>query len=120
LRLFLGKITRNLALNKYKEKHTAKRGGETALLLSELEYCIPSHKNVAMECEAHFAIEIINNCLRSMDSESRRVFIRRYWHADSIHVIAERYQMSESKVKSMLFRARKTLKACLVKEGVVL
>ncbi|MCL2817167.1 MAG: RNA polymerase sigma factor [Clostridiales bacterium] len=117
---FLGKITRNLALNKCKERKTKKRGGGIALLLSELEDCIPSAGTVESEYESQTVIEAINACLLSMDRESRVVFVRRYWYADPVKAIAARFQMSESKVKSMLFRARKTLKAHLEKEGVIL
>ena len=119
-RSFLGKITRNLALNKYKELRTQKRGGgEVALLFSELEDCIPSSSNVELECEAGIVIDAINKCLMSMNDENRTVFVRRYWYADSIGAIASRCQMSESKVKSMLFRTRNILKNHLENEGVV-
>ena len=120
-RSFLGKITRNLALNKYKEQRTQKRGGdEVALLFSELEACVPSGSNVELECEAGIAVDAINSCLMSMNSENRTVFVRRYWYADSIGAIASRYQMSESRVKSMLFRTRNILKNYLENEGVAL
>lgn len=40
-RAYLGKITRNLSLNKYKEQRRKKRGGDNmALIYSELEECI--------------------------------------------------------------------------------
>ena len=120
-RSFLGKITRNLSLNKYKERRTKKHGGgEIDLVFSELEDCIPSDNSVEMECEANLVIEAINSFLLSMDSVRRIVFVRRYWYADPIQAIAARFQMSESKVKSMLFRTRRTLKTHLEKEGVVL
>jgi RNA polymerase sigma-70 factor (ECF subfamily) len=65
-------------------------------------------------------IDAINSCLLSLGSESRIVFVRLYWYADSIAQIAARFQMSGSKVKSMLFRTRKKLKAYLENEGVVI
>ena len=47
LAAFLGKITRNLALNRYKHNHAAKRsGGQVEIALSELENCIPDVKGV--------------------------------------------------------------------------
>ena len=120
-RAFLGKIIRNLSLNRYKERKTEKRGGgETALLFSELEDCVPSNNYVETEYEANQTVEEINSFLTSMDNESRIVFVRRYWYADSVRTIAESFQMSESKVMSMLFRIRKRLKAYLEKEGVIL
>ena len=59
----------------------------------------------------------INKFLYSLDFDSRNVFVRRYWYYDSIKDIMKRYQMSKSKIESMLFRTRKKLKEFLVKEG---
>ena len=120
-RAFLGKITRNLSLNKYKALRTKKRGaGEIDLLLSELEDCLPASGNVERDYEANLVVEALNSYLLSIDSESRIVFVRRYWYADPVQTIATRLQMSESKVKSLLFRTRKKLRVYLEKEGVVL
>jgi len=120
-RAFLGKIVRNLSLNKYKERRTKKHGGgEPALLFSELEDCIPSGSSVEAESEANEVIEAINSFLTSIDSESRIVFVRRYWYADSVKAIAENFQMSESKVMSMLFRTRNKMRVYLEQEGVVI
>jgi len=121
LRAFLGKITRNLSLNKYKGQRAQKRGGNNiALIYGELEDCIPSNDNVETEYETGVIIEIINSYLLSLESENRIIFVRRYWYADSISTISAHFQMSESKVKSMLFRARNNLKKHLENEGVIL
>jgi len=116
---FLGKITRNLSFNKYRQSKTAKRGGGGIdLLLSELEECIPSSTSVEAQYEANRTIDAINGCLQLMSQESRIVFVRRYYYADSIKDISERFDMSEGKVKSLLFRARNKLKEYLEEEGV--
>ncbi len=118
---FLGKITRNLSLNKYKEQRAKKRGGgEADLIYSELEDCISSKNSVEGEYEKGLVTKAINSFLISLRTENRVVFVRRYWYADSVRVIADRLQMSESKVKSMLFRTRKALKTYLENEGVIL
>ncbi|MDD3692277.1 MAG: sigma-70 family RNA polymerase sigma factor [Oscillospiraceae bacterium] len=120
-RAFLGKITRNLSLNKYKEQRTKKRGGDRIdLLLSELEDCIPSSSCVEGECEAKHIVETINSFMLSLNCESRKVFVRRYWYGDSIKEVAIYFQMSHSKAKSILFRTRKALRTHLEKEGVTL
>jgi len=120
-RVYLGKITRNLALNRYKAQHTQKRGGdEMTLLFRELAECLPAADHVEQDYESSLVAAAINACLRSLDSEMRMVFVRRYWYADSVRAIAQRFHMSESRVKSMLFRTRKTLKSHLENEGVFL
>ena len=55
----------------------------------------------------------------SLSLENRLYFIRRYWYADSIEAIAERFGVSESKVKVRLYRTREKLRLFLVKEGLV-
>ena len=120
-RAFLGKIARNVSLNKYKAQKATKRGGdEIALIYDELEDCISSGNPVEAEYESNLVIAAINSFLLSLENESRIVFVRRYWYADSIGAIAARFLMSESKVKSMLFRTRNTLKKYLENEGVIL
>lgn len=121
LSAFLGKITRNLSLNKYKEQRTQKHGGsEVALILNELEDCIPAGGSVESEFESKALMEALHAFLRSATTEERIVFVRRYWYADSILSIASRFQMGESKVKSMLFRTRNKLKIDLAKKGITI
>ena len=79
---------------------------------------VTDYRDVEREFESNLIIGAINSCLLSLDGESRMVFVRRYWYTDSIKAIASRFQMSESKVKSMLFRTRKTLRLYLEHEGV--
>ena len=116
---FLGKITRNLSLNKYKALRTKKRGGyEVALLLDELDDCISPGDGLDFECETSVLAKAIDDFLSSIDDENLIVFTRRYWYVDSIASIAKRFQMSESKVKSMLYRTRNKLRVYLEKEGI--
>lgn len=116
---FLGKITRNLSLNRYKEQRVQKRGGgQTVLLLHELKECISSESHVEAEYEFGELTKTINLFLYSAKREERIIFVRRYWYADSVKEIAKRFQISESNVKSMLFRMRKRLKVYLEKEDV--
>jgi RNA polymerase sigma-70 factor (ECF subfamily) len=118
-RVYLGKITRNLSLDKHRWLNAAKRGGSTVTALyGELKECLPSPNTVETESEAGYITQTIDASLRRMNQEMRLVFMRRYWHADSIETIAGRYHMTVGKVKSMLFRARKKLKADLEGEGV--
>ena len=117
---YLAKISRNLAINKWKAKSAARRGGsEIDLMLSELEDCIPSGKNQEPEqaYEAELLTQSINTYLESLEQTSRVAFVLRYFHGESINGICERFNMSESKVKSLLFRIRKKLSAHLEKEG---
>lgn len=116
---FLGRITRNLALDRFRAQNAGKRGGGgTALLLSELEECVPDRGNVEAACEEGAIAKAIESFLGGLDPEHRILFMRRYWYADSISAIAAQFWMSESKVKSILFRTRHKLKVYLERKGI--
>lgn len=121
LRTFLGKITRNLSLNKY-EKNTAKKRGsnQVDLALEELQECIPSGETVEQAAEGTVIAGIIGEFLESLPPETRRIFMRRYWYLSSIKEIALDYGLGESKVKMTLLRARNGLKEALEKEGIII
>ena len=61
--------------------------------------------------------ECINRFLEETEKENRIIFVRRYWYMDSIQSIADKCCVSESKVKSALFRTRQKLKTFLQQEG---
>lgn len=119
LSAFLGKITRNIALDVYRKHVAKKRGaGQYELIIEELGKCVASDDNVE-----HIADEItiknaLNHFLEGLSEKSRKIFIRRYWYMNSIKEIAKDYSLSESNVKMALLRTRNDLKAFLVKEGI--
>ncbi len=121
LKAYLGRIIRNLALNRWKLSQRKKRGGgQVELLLSELEECVPAVVSVEQGAEDRTAARCIESFLYAQPEEKRLVFLRRYWYADSLGEIARAYHMSQGKVKSMLFRMRKELQEHLAKEGIEL
>ncbi len=118
LSVFLGKITRNLSIDRFKRNNTAKRGyGQTELALSELEGCIPDTVSLEEIVDGAFLAKTINDFLYSQPNLHRKIFIRRYWFFSSIKDISVTFGMSESKVTSLLFRLRNSLKVHLEKEG---
>lgn len=121
LSTFLGKITRNLALDSRKRSQRQRRGGmQLVLALEELEQCVPSTETVAEVTEEKLLAETIERFLLACPEQERKIFVGRYWHLYSISELAAAYGMSESRVSSLLFRMRKKLKACLEKEEIYL
>ncbi|MBQ8231427.1 MAG: sigma-70 family RNA polymerase sigma factor [Lachnospiraceae bacterium] len=121
LAVYLGKITRNFSLNRVKYYSAQKRGlGQTDLVLSELEDCIPASTGVEQQVEERLLVKAIEAFLYSQPPEKRNIFIRRYWAMTPIKDIARSFGMSESKIMSLLFRMRKELKKHLEKEGFTL
>ena len=121
LKAFLGKITRNLALDKYRFYRAQKRGGqETHLALEELKDCIPHPSTTEQAAEDLALTEVLDRFLAGLKPETRKLFLRRYWYASSIQDIARDYGMSESKVKTTLHRTREKLRRHLEQEGIAL
>ena len=118
LSTYLGKITRQISIDIFRKRTTQKRrGSEYDVSLSELEDCVASNDNPEQEFEVKLLAEKINDYLYTLPLEARNVFIGRYYFMDSIKEVAAYYGMSESKVKSMLYRVRLGLKEYLEKEG---
>ena len=121
LRTFLGKITRNLALNRYEKCSAQKRGtGQIPLVLEELQECIPEPGHGERILDDMALAEAINKFLAGLPGETREIFVRRYWYLSQVKEIASEYAVSESKVKMILMRTRNRLKEALEKEGIIL
>lgn len=121
LRVFLGKITRNLALDKYKNTNRLKRGnGQVNQVLDEITEILPSEIRTEKVIDDIVITETINRFLASISLENRTIFMRRYWYMDTIQEIANEYGYSISKVKMSLMRSRNELKLLLEKEGIII
>ena len=121
LGLFLGKITRSLACDALRARNARKRGGgQRPAALDELAECVPAGGGPEEAIEARELEETLNRFLRGLPERDCNVFLRRYWYAETVEAVAERYGMKENTVKTSLYRTRKKLKAYLEKEGVVL
>jgi len=121
LAAFLGKITRNLAISKYRHNTSKKRGGgQVAIALEELEECIPACNSTEQTVSDKLFIQMLNEFLEKLSAEKRKVFMQRYWYLRPVSEIAEEFSMSESKVKMMLHRTRNSLREVLEKEGISL
>ena len=118
---FLGKISRNLSLDKYRHYTADKRGGgEVTIALDELTTCVSSCEMERDEDDEITLVDTLNHFLESLSSENRKIFMRRYWYVSSVKEIAEDFGLTESKVKMSLFRSRNQLKELLEQEGVAL
>ena len=121
LSVFLGKITRNLSLNRY-EKYTAKKrgAGQVTFVLEELKECVPTADHAEQVIDDMLLPETLNRFLAGLPEERRKFFMRRYWYLSPVREIASDFSVSESRVKMSLLRSRNELRALLEKEGIVL
>lgn len=114
---FLARIIRNIALNRCRDQKRLKRDAFVAELSREMEECIPAPDDLESRLDDMVLREALNGFLGTLGEEKRNIFLRRYWYLDSVAEIAKRFGMSQSKVKTTLFRVRKQLREYLEKEG---
>ena len=118
LSAFLGKIARNLALNRYKARSAQKRQGDAfALSLDELDDCAPALSSPDDEATAAELGRSISAFLRMQSEEVRNMFILRYFYCEPVEALAARFHCGESRIKTALLRTRRKLKEHLIKEG---
>ena len=103
---FLGRIVRNISLNRYEYNKASKRNNEFDVILNELEECIATKDTVESIYEAGEVAAYIDEFLETLKSETRIIFVRRYWYSDSVKEIALKMKFSEGKIKTVLFRLR--------------
>ena len=116
---YIGSITRNLALNRYRNDHTQKRSNHTCpLLLSELSDLASTSPTPEQVLESKELIQTINDFLSSLSRMKRYIFLRRYWYADSIADIAHNTHRSQASVSMTLTRLRRKLRSHLNERGI--
>ena len=117
-RAFIGKITRNIALDRYDKQTAAKRGGgEVTEAIDEFAETLPAKETVESQIEGQELGRLINSFLTELPKEKRVLFVRRYWYLSSIEEISDEYGLSKSNVKTSLLRIREKLKEYLNSQG---
>lgn len=120
LSVYLGRITRNLALNRLKAQNTQKRGGgQTELVLEELRECVGTDPWDDKLSELVLR-DAVNRFLRRQFPLRRAVFLRRYWAMESIEDIAKALGLRRGQTRTILYRMRRELKEELEKEDITI
>ena len=112
---YVAKISRNIALDRVKYQNAQKRKA-TTLPIEEIGEMLPTLTWEQQEEEGQIR-ELLNNYVKSLKLEERRIFLRRYWYNDTIEELAEAFHCSPSRITGILFRVRKRLRKYLEKEG---
>lgn len=120
LQAFLGRITRQLSIDRWRGKNTAKRGRDAVTLcLEELESTVSGETNPEQEMLQKEIVAALNRFLMNLPAPERNVFVCRYWYMDSIAEIAQAFGFTRTKVTTMLYRTRQRLRNQLEKEGLL-
>ncbi len=120
LKIYLVAIARNHSLSRYRKQTAGKRGCEISVCLEEAEEFLADTKNISEDYEMRELRELLDRFLKSLPERECNIFIRRYYHCDTIPDIAKRCGIKEAHCLVILSRTRKKLKAELEKGGYVL
>lgn len=115
---YLGKIVRNISIDVYRKNRAKKRYKGFTVLLSELEECIPGILDASAPSSDDEIHEEISNWLRSLDADKRALFVRRYWRGEPLRLLSQEFNMSQSKLASLMFRLRNDLRNHLEGGGI--
>ncbi len=118
LRTYLGKITRQVSIDRIRRRASRKRQASAyTVSLSELEEAVSAGDATDQAADLHLLGGAISAFLKSLSPEARCAFVGRYYYLDSIREIAAYCGTNTSQVKSMLHRTRQKLKTYLEQEG---
>ena len=117
IRAYACKVVRNLALKRLTYNLAGKRSQNQELPLDELEAVLYDDASGEAFADVDFSM-LLDSFLRTLTPQARVVFLKRYFFMDTVPEIARDLGMSESKVKSLLWRARNKLRNTIYKEGV--
>ena len=121
LSTYLAKLTRRISIDRFRYRTRGKRAGsEYAISLSELSDCVSGGNTAEEIVNAKALADAIGIYLRLQSKEVQAAFLGRYYFLDPVKEIASYLGMSESKVKTLLYRTRLGLKEYLQKEGFCL
>ena len=112
LQAFLGRIVKNISINRYHEIKAQKRNRDFDLSLDELSECIPAPDEAAEGLPA-----LLNEFLGGLDTTERKLFVGRYWHSYSHERLAEAYGLTVNAVTLRIARTRKKLRDHLLERG---
>lgn len=118
LKAYLGRLSRNLSIDRARLNSRKKRGGgEASLVLDEIAEIVPGGTEPEEAFEGRDLSGAINGFLTKLPAKKRRLFVQRYWYFMSDREIAEDNLMAPAAVRMQLSRTRRELKDHLIKEG---
>ena len=112
LKAFVGKIARNLSIDRLRHRHIARHDSDMEIMLSELEPYLPDREE-----EGSALTELLDGFLEGLETLERRLFMGRYWHGYTVSRMAEQYGLTPNAVSLRLHRVREKLRDYLEKGG---
>ncbi len=119
-RAWLGRIVRNISINRWHYKHAGKRYAGVEVLLSELSDCVPDAKTTDEIFETQKLSMYISDWLDTLSAQDRLLFVRRYWNGEALQTLSALCGTTPNKLAGRMFRLRNSLRAYLTEKGVAI
>ena len=113
LRTYLGKLTRNISIDRLRTRRRARRDSEMTVSFEELADILAATEDTN---EGELT-DLLNDFLVALPDTERRLFVGRYWYAYPVNQMAEAYGMTPNAVSKQLGRTREKLKVYLEERG---
>ena len=117
---FLGRVTRNLAISRYRAAHARKRFSALEVMLGELDECVPSAMDVEQVLDQKALSALISDWLDGLSEADSALFVRRYWYGDSVRSLAELVGCTPNQMAQRMRKLRQNLRKFLEQEGISL
>lgn len=119
--VFLSRIMRNIAIDKFRHNRASKRvPSEMLVSLEELDDCMPGAPSTEDELANDRLGKLLNDFVQALDDRKQFIFVCRYYYADKVSLIAHMLQLGEATIFRELAEIRENLKNHLEKEGICL
>ncbi len=115
--LYIFRLCKNISVSRLRSITAQKRSGYE-IALDELSEVI-GENSLEQEMEARELGRAIDRFLDTLSKENRVIFLRRYWHGDSVRDLAKSFSMTEGALSARLSRIRQKLKEYLTEEGLL-
>ncbi|MBQ9774385.1 MAG: sigma-70 family RNA polymerase sigma factor [Clostridia bacterium] len=117
--VFLARIMRNIAINRYR-RNTAEKRIPTGMVIpiEELEDTLTTDPLTPDEAAVCALTSVLNRFIGGLDEREEFIFVCRYYYSDSVKHIAKLLQISEPTVFRCLAKMRTDLREMLNKEGI--
>ena len=112
------KIVRRISINRLRYNLSQKRDSNKTVSMEELSEELYLNDDSERFVNSRHLQNVLNEFLRSLDDESRNLFVKRYFFFETVSSLSEHFGIRESKISVRLFRMKQKLLERLKEEGV--
>lgn len=110
---YLGKLVRNISINRLKSLRRACRDTSLTVAFEELEDILPAPDDT----DSNIICTWLDEYLATLPQLDRQLFVGRYWYNHSVKELAKYHRLTPNAATKRITRAREGLRAYLTERG---